>query len=111
MRVTYLQTLPTRAGERIPVQDVEDGEKFRVVSQDGMYFTNARLDRLKPEDCTKYRRVGDAVQRLEAVKDTFKWRKSNSTFFLDNPTGQDGKYAPWMNMLKTGGATVIVEIY
>ena len=108
MKITYLQTVPTRVGQRIPIQDVEDGEKFRVVSEKGQYLTgnHITLSTHPPEKCEKFKRREDHLYQLKpSRKKGFVWRKVCHGYFKDSIT------YPWMGALKRGTATIIVEIY
>jgi hypothetical protein len=109
MKVTYFQTLPTRAGERIPVQDVEDGEKFRVVSQKSQFLATYM------KDCgtvaCKFKRRGDHLYTLlksnsKKKEREYTWQKSVEGYFVHRVDRLN-----WMDQLIRGDAEIIVEIY
>lgn len=113
MKVTYLQILSTRAGMRIPIQDVEHGEKFRVVSEKGQYLTGYGSPTLLThprEQCEKFRRRDDHLYQLKSSRHygtkTFTWKKVCDSYFKD-----EWPSSPWMSALQSGKAEIIVEIY
>ncbi len=108
MKITYLTQPTSRAGQRIPVQDIEDGEKFRVVSQSGQYLANVLADDTRDRPRCRFKRKGDKLLYLKQVESTWKWGVANDKYFIYE---NDSRNHPWMHNLRTGKATVIVEIY
>lgn len=108
MKITYHQTPLTRAGQRIPIQDVEDGEKFRVVSQLGQYLANVLADDTHDRPRCRFKRRGNSLYILLKRGDTRKWSKLFENYFVEEYCQYEH---PWMTNLRNGSATVIVEIY
>ena len=109
MKITYLNTPRTRAGLMCSVDEVEHGEKFRVISQRAQMIANYLKSQGDKAD--KFKRRGDHLYRLKKIKSKnpekeFTWQKVVAYYFRHTTDRYN-----WMNNIKIGTAEIIVEIY
>ncbi len=113
MKVIYVPY--SRKGLRIPIQDIEDGDKFRVVSQHNHFLTIKFVDTPQPD---RFKRKGEHLywlrpSRSPKIEKAFSWQKKIGCYFRRGDLSM-----PWMDIFSNTHpyyhkdyAKVIVEIY